>query len=115
MTDPELIKKLIDRDDLAFRVLVTNYQALVFNACYNLIRVREDAEDIAQDVFIEIYESIHLFRNESKLSTWLYRIAINKSLNHIRKNKWKNKINSIEQFFTGDKNKSLDIEDVNAH
>jgi RNA polymerase sigma-70 factor, ECF subfamily len=115
MTDPELIKKLIDRDDLAFRVLVTNYQVLVFNACYNLIRLREDAEDIAQDVFIEIYESIHLFRNESKLSTWLYRIAINKSLNHIRKNKWKNKINSIEQFFTGDKNTSLDIEDVYAH
>jgi len=114
MTDPELIKKLIDRDESAFRLFVTNYQALVYNACYNLIRQREDAEDIAQDVFIETYESIHLFRNESKLSTWLYRIAINKSLNHIRKNKWKNMVSSIEHFFIGERNTKLDIEDVNA-
>lgn len=115
MTDPELIQSLIDRNEEAFRLLVTKYQALVFNACFNLIRQREDAEDIAQEVFIETYESIHLFRHESKLSTWLYRIAINKSLNHIRKNKWKGMVNSIEQFFSGDKNTRLDIEDIHAN
>jgi RNA polymerase sigma-70 factor (ECF subfamily) len=56
-----------------------------------MVHNREDAEDIAQDVFIEVYRNIPRFRADSKLSTWLYRIAINRSLNHIRdnkKNKW---------------------------
>lgn len=88
MTDAELIQCVIDHDETAFKLLVEKYQSLVFNACYHLIRQYSDAEDIAQDVFIEAFESIHQFRQESKLSTWLYRIAINKSLNHLRKNKW---------------------------
>jgi RNA polymerase sigma-70 factor (ECF subfamily) len=115
MTDKELIRRLIDGDQEAFRSLVDNYQDLVFNTCYNLIRNTEDAEDVAQDVFIEIYESIHQFRSESKLSTWLYRIAINKSLNHIRKYKWKSRVSSIENFFAGEKNVKLEIEDPHAH
>lgn len=115
MTDSELVQGLINRNEETFRLLVEKYQRLVFNACFHLIRQQEDAEDIAQDVFIEIYESIHLFRNESKLSTWLYRIAINKSLNHIRKYKWKSTVQSIENFFlSGDKNTKLEIEDQNA-
>jgi RNA polymerase sigma-70 factor (ECF subfamily) len=114
MSDSELVQGIIDRDERVFRLLVEKYQKLVFNACYNLIRYKEDAEDVSQDVFIEIYESIHLFRNESKLSTWLYRIAINKSLNHIRKYKWKSMVYSIENFFNSDKNTHLDIEDTNS-
>jgi len=47
----------------------------------------EDAEDIAQDVFVEVFRSIHSFRADAKISTWLYRIAVNRSLNHIRDNK----------------------------
>jgi RNA polymerase sigma-70 factor, ECF subfamily len=114
MTDSELICGLLEHNEVVFRVLVEKYQKLVYNACYNLIKQREDAEDVAQDVFIEIYESIHQFRNESKLSTWLYRIAINKSLNHIRKHKWKSMVFSFETFFTGEKNVRLEIEDSNA-
>jgi len=63
----------------------------VVNTCFGLLQNREDAEDIAQDVFIEVYRNIQNFRAQSKLSTWLYRIAVNRSLNHIhdnRKNKW---------------------------
>ncbi|MDP4207320.1 MAG: RNA polymerase sigma factor [Bacteroidota bacterium] len=114
-TDAELIQRLINSDGSAFRELVELYQSLVFRTCYNLIRHSEDAEDIAQDVFIEVFESVHQFRNESKLSTWLYRIAINKSLNHIRKNKWKTMVRSLEQFFGGDKTNNLDVEDKNSH
>ena len=115
MTDNELIRRLIDGDEEAFRLLVEKYQDLVFKTSYNLIRNSEDAEDIVQDVFIEIYESIHQFRNESKLSTWLYRITINKSLNHLRKYKWKSRVSSLEHFFTGDKNTKLEIEDTGAN
>jgi len=114
MTDTDLIQRLIARDDAAFRVLVEKYQGLVFNTCYNLLHSNEDAEDITQDVFIEVFESIDQFRHESKLSTWLYRIAVNKSLNHLRKNKWKRLVNSIEDFFSMEKNSKLDIEDTSA-
>jgi RNA polymerase sigma-70 factor (ECF subfamily) len=114
MTDSELIRGLLEHNGETFRCLVEQYQKLVYNVCFNLLRQREDAEDVAQDVFIEIFESIHLFRNESKLSTWLYRIAINKSLNYLRKNKWKSMVNSFESFFTGDKNLRLDVEDPDA-
>ena len=115
MTDAELIQRLIDRDNAAFKDLVEKYQSMVYKACYNLLRQPEDAEDIAQDVFIEVFESIDQFRNLSKLSTWLYRIAINKSLNHLRKTKRKSLISSIERFFTGEKETALEIEDKGAN
>ena len=52
-----------------------------------MVHNREDAEDIAQDVFVEVYRNVEHFRADAKLSTWLYRIAVNRSLNHIRDNK----------------------------
>lgn len=114
MTDAELVRRLTDGDNTAFRELVTLYQGMVYKTCFHLLRQPEDAEDIAQDVFIEVYESIGQFRNQSKLSTWLYRIAINKSLNQLRKNKWKNMLHSIDHFFSNDKNNGLDIEDMSS-
>ena len=115
MNDLELIDRLNSQDDLAFRELVEIYQSMVYKVCYNLLRNAEDAEDLAQEVFIEVFESINQFRNLSKISTWLYRIAINKSLNHLRKTKRKSMINSIERFFTGDNNTTLEIEDKTAN
>ena len=115
MTDADLIQRLISGDNEGYRKLVDTYQRLVFNACFNLLRHTSDSEDIAQDVFIEVFESIHQFRHESKLSTWLYRVSINKSLNHIRKQKTKSMISSIESFFTGDKPVKLEVEDVSAN
>src|SRR5208337_3075352 len=85
MDDKELIHRLSNRDELAFREIVEKYEKLVFNTCYHILQQSMDAEDIAQEVFVEVFESIHQFRNESRLSTWLYRISINKSLNHLRK------------------------------
>ncbi len=55
------------------------------NVCYSIVGNREDAEDLCQEVFIKIYRSIGTFKHRSKLSTWIYRIAVNLSLNHIRK------------------------------
>ena len=115
MTDEELILRLNAKDNLAFRELVQRYQLMVYKACYNLLNHQQDAEDIAQEVFIEVFESVGQFRQQSKFSTWLYRIAINKSLNYLRKNKWKNMVNSIEHFFSGDKNVNLEIEDKSAN
>jgi len=105
MTDQELVHGLQKRNQTAFRELVEKFQYMVVNTCHNFLHDKDDAEDLAQDVFIEVYLSIHKFRGDSKLSTWLYRIAVNKSLNFIRENKKKRFIENIGEVLSGDKNK----------
>lgn len=88
MGDIELIKEIVDNNNYtAFKELIDRYQRLVITTCKGFVSSYADAEDIAQDVFIELFESLPEFRHESKLSTWIYRIAVNKSLNFIRKKK----------------------------
>ncbi|MEZ5000757.1 MAG: RNA polymerase sigma factor [Bacteroidales bacterium] len=72
-----------------FASFVNRHRKQVIRICRGYVGSAEDAEDIAQDVFIEFYNSLNRFRGESRLSTWLFRIAINKSLNHIRDNRRK--------------------------
>ena len=99
MTDQELIDQIQSGSQSAFRHLVDKYQVLVFNTCIGFVGNRQSAEDLSQDVFIETYRSISKFRGEAKLSTWLYRISVNKSLNHIRDHKKHNVVRSLERFF----------------
>jgi RNA polymerase sigma-70 factor (ECF subfamily) len=96
--DKELLQKVVAKDHDAFKVLVDQYQALVINTCYHLLGNRQDAEDVAQEVFLQAYKSADKFRQEAKLSTWLYRIAVNRSLNFVRDNKrfrWLKSISSL--------------------
>jgi RNA polymerase sigma factor (sigma-70 family) len=79
-----LLEKLRAQDQAAFRMLVEQYQTRVVNTCYGFLKNRQDAEDTAQEVFVEVFRSIHDFRGDSQLSTWIYRIAVTKSLNVIR-------------------------------
>lgn len=72
------------------------------NTCYGFLQNREDAEDLAQEVFIEVYKAIHSFREEAKFSTWLYRIVVNKSLNLLKKHKRKKWIGNIQTIFGGE-------------
>lgn len=78
----ELSKKNKDR---AFNYLVDAYSSKVFNTCINLIHNSEDAEDVTQEVFTAIYLSLDTFDGNSKLSTWIYSIALNKSKEFLRK------------------------------
>lgn len=96
MSESEIIEKLKKGDESAFRQLVENYQKMVVNTCFGLLHSIEDAEDIAQEVFIEVFRSVHKFRADAKISTWLYRIAVNRSLNFIRDNKKNKWFQSIE-------------------
>jgi RNA polymerase sigma-70 factor (ECF subfamily) len=84
MEDPEIIKKLKSGDDVTFRLVIEKYQKMVLNCSYKFLRNKESAEDITQEVFLEVFESIHSFRSDAKLSTWIYRIAITKSLNYLK-------------------------------
>ena len=114
MGDKELLN-LIKKDKAAgFKRLVETYRRLVINTCYGFVHNKQDAEDIAQDVFVEVYRSIERFRGQSKLSTWLYRIAVNKSLNFIRDNKKNSWFQSLDIIFDNNsgKNKQPEPKDI---
>lgn len=70
--------------DKAFHQLVETYSGMVYNVCLNLVLHREDAEDVTQEVFTAAYLSLESFEGKSKLSTWLYSIALNKSREFLR-------------------------------
>lgn len=114
MTDRELIDQILTQNSQkAFEELVNKYQPLVAKTCLGFVSSQADAEDLTQDVFIEVFESLDSFRSESKISTWLYRIAVNKSLNFIRKQKREKMFRSIESFFTtkGERSETLELID----
>jgi RNA polymerase sigma-70 factor (ECF subfamily) len=71
------IRKLKRRDPRAFEHLVTEFQGPIFNLIYRMLGNREEAEDLAQEVFITVFKKIDSFRGESSLATWIYRIATN--------------------------------------
>lgn len=106
MNELELIQGLRDGDESAFRYLVDNYKDRVFNTAIGIVQNAEDAEDVAQEVFIQVYRSIHSFKGESKLSTWLYRIATTRSLDLLRSRKSKKRFGFIQRLF-GDGNEPL--------
>lgn len=84
MEDLEIVHSLKAGDADAFRMVVDKYQKLVLNCAFKFLRNRESAEDLTQEVFLEVFESIHAFRGDSQLSTWIYRIAVTKSLNRLK-------------------------------
>lgn len=83
----------------AFRELVDEYSHSVISTCMGFLQNTEDAEDVAQEVFLEVYKSIRRFRRESELNTWIYRICINKSLDFLRKQKRKKRIADLKGLF----------------
>ncbi len=85
MNDKQLIKKILENNDQAFSILVEKYKKLVYAAIFRLVHDRNDAEDIFQDVFIEVYRSIYYLRNENDLSAWLFKISYNKTVSFLRK------------------------------
>jgi RNA polymerase sigma-70 factor (ECF subfamily) len=85
MNDQELVKAIIRGDNSAMRELITKYQDLVLNTCFRVLQSREDAQDIAQEVFLETYRSAARLRYEENISFWLYRISLNKSINYLKR------------------------------
>ena len=86
MTDSDIIKLILQGHKEKFRILVDQYQQMVFRTCIGFLHNDDDAEDLTQDIFIQVYKSLHRFKGEAAFSTWIYRIAINAALNRVRKN-----------------------------
>jgi len=97
-----LIQQLQQGLEYAFSQLVEAYQHLVYNPVLGIVQNKEEAEDVSQDVFIQVYQSIKQFKGESKLSTWLYRIAITKSLDWQRRKNRKKRFAFVEGLFGAD-------------
>jgi len=109
MDEAQLIKGIQEGDRKSFQILVETHQRMVVNTCLAIVHNKADAEDLAQDVFLEIFRTAENFRGDSKISTWLYRIATNRALNLIRNNKRKRFFQSIEDTFTGGRNRASEI------
>lgn len=99
MNELELIQQLREGDELAFKSLVATYQDMVYNTALGIVQNAEDAEDVAQEVFIQVYRSIDQFKGDARLSTWIYRITTTKALDHIRSRRRKKRFAFITSLF----------------
>lgn len=87
LNDNEIISKVLSGDHQAYAGLVTRYQSYVFTLTLRMIKNREDAEEVAQDVFIKAYKYLADFKGASKFTTWLYTIVNNTCISFLRKKK----------------------------
>jgi RNA polymerase sigma-70 factor (ECF subfamily) len=111
LNERELISLLKKKDREAFKIIVETWQGMVYNTALGILQSEEDAEDISQEVFIQVYESISSFKEESKFSTWLYRITISKAMDHIRKKKRKKRFAFIQSLYGKDNEVKIDPPD----
>ena len=98
MNDQDFIISLRNGNQLAFRQLVEAWQNMVYNTVLSIVQDNQEAEDLSQEVFIQVYQSIATFRGEARLSTWIYRIAITKALDAERKKKAKKRIANLKSW-----------------
>lgn len=87
MNEQELIRSLQQGDEPAFRWLVENYRNRVFHTALNIVQDEKEAEDVAQETFIQVFESVSGFKGDSSLSTWIYRITVRKAIDKTRRRK----------------------------
>ena len=82
--DPIVVDRVLSGDTAAFALLVERYQKVVYNVALRFLQENDEAEDVAQTVFLKVYERLSTFDRRQKFFSWLYRIAVNESLNHLR-------------------------------
>ena len=87
MNERELIARLQKRDEAAFEELIRQYEKKVYTLCFRMCGNSEDAEEAAQDAFLALWRGIDRFRQESSLSTWIYRLATNACIDMLRRRK----------------------------
>lgn len=87
MHEAELIHSILDGNQQDYAILIKRYQVNVFRTVMGFVHNKEDSEEITQDVFVKAYQSLSSFSGKAAFSTWLYRIAVNISLNYLRKKK----------------------------
>lgn len=105
--DQIIIHQILQGDTKAFAVLVDRYKDLVFTLALQMLKNREEAEEVSQDTFIKVFKKLKNFKGDSKFSTWIYRIGYNTCLDRIKSNKRKQNTVAINEF-TAHEVKTLD-------
>ncbi|MDQ3025966.1 MAG: sigma-70 family RNA polymerase sigma factor [Pseudomonadota bacterium] len=100
--DEALVERCRKGDGAAFAVLVKRYQGPIYNAAYRVLGNAEDASDITQSVFLKIAERLDDYDPRYKFFSWIYRIALNESLNLLRRNGREEPLGDDEEFLPGD-------------
>lgn len=85
--DMDLVRKILKGDTDSFEILMKRYENIVYRYCCGVLKNSAAAEDATQEVFIQVYNKLYTFRQLSKLQSWIMRIAHNKCIDYIRKNK----------------------------
>lgn len=112
MEEKTLVQQLIDGHQLAYKALYDLHANHVYHTLFGFVANEDEAEDLVQEVFVTVFQSIHQFKQEAKLSTWIYRIAVNAALQHLRKkNRRKQWLNLVR--LVGIENEAEEIEDNN--
>lgn len=112
-SEDELINKLKQGDQSGFTAVTDLYQEMVYNTAISIVQNAADADDITQEVFIQVFLSIHSFKGESKLSTWIYRITISKALDHEKKKSRKKRFGFVLSLFAGNEQEQLQPKEFN--
>ena len=110
--DRQLIEQFLDGEQRSFNLLVERYRERIYLLVWRMVRNREDALDLSQEVFIKAYKNLKSFRHESNFYTWLYRIAVNLSLNFTKREKFKSflSLSDLSDRFTSGSSPSEDLE-----
>lgn len=108
MNEQDLIKALASGNELAFRELILQQQERVWHVCYGFVKHAEDAEDVSQEVFVEVFRNIRKFDGKSSLGTWIYRIAVNRSLDHLKSKKRKKRFAKVLSIFGQEETQHLE-------
>lgn len=108
LEDKELILKLKQNDEIAFGYMVDLFSKKVYNTCVGMLQNIEDAEDVTQEIFISIHINIKEFKEESSLSTWIYRISVNKCLEFIRNKNRKKRSGIFKSIFSSDGERAIE-------
>lgn len=113
MNQPELVSLLQQKDESAFTKLVEEWQNMVYNTAVSIVQNEADADDITQEVFIQVYQSVSSFKGESKFSTWLYRITVGKALDHQKRKNRKKRFGFIQSLFGADGAEQVTVVEFN--
>jgi RNA polymerase sigma-70 factor (ECF subfamily) len=85
LDDAKLVKRALGGDQGAFEAIVQRYERTVFNVAYRIVKDRDDAADVTQAVFIKIYRKLGSYDPRYRFFSWLYRITVNESINHLKR------------------------------
>ncbi len=112
--EKDMIEGLKSGNHETWRNFIDEFKDRIYKTALSYIPFAEEAEDLAQEVFVEVYQNIHKFRQEASLSTWVYRITVNRAINYLKKNRKYHTTKPIEEYFILETEPALSGQDAST-